>query len=234
MHIIHIFTPDGTHTTWGYPGQFTDPIIITIDEIGNLYVGDLKCYYWGCDPGNYQIRKFSPDRQYIASLESVDNLPFRPRGIALDSNGNVYVTDDTEERIRCDINNSNCNEFRCDDRSTDFCNVRHHRIQKFTPNPGGTVYTPDIPWETWGNSERFSYPSGIAVDRDLAGTAYVYVADTRNNYIHKFTLNGDYITTWTEAAPNDAFNWPWGLATDENGNVYVADSENYRCLEIYL
>ena len=225
LNVIHIFFPEGTHTTWGNPGQFNDPINITVDHSGNIYVCDRRCEllggdFWDCDY-NYRIQKFTSDRQYLTTIGGgvEDGLWFRPVTIALDSSGNVYVADQTGEVVPCGIGSTvNCWEER-------------HRIQKFKPSPDGTTYTPDIPWEKWGIGNTFFYPSGIAVGRDMAGNEYVYVADTWNNCIHKFTLNGDYITTWFEAAPNDTFNMPEGLASDDNGNVYVADSWNCRFLK---
>ncbi len=225
LNVIHIFSPEGSHTTWGNPGQFNDPINITVDHNKNIYVCDRRCVlldgdFWDCDI-NYRIQKFTSDRQYITTISGgvEDDLWFRPVAIALDRSGNVYVADQTGEVVPCGIGSTvNCWEER-------------HRIQKFKPSPEGTAYTPDIPWETWGNGNTFFYPSGISVGRDTAGTEYVYVADTWNDCIHKFTSTGNYITTWFEAAPNDTFNMPKGLASDDNGNVYVADSWNCRFLK---
>ena len=46
---------------------------------------------------------------------------------------------------------------------------------------------------------------------------------------HKFTSNGDYLTSWGE--PGDGpgeFNLPHAIAVDKNDRVYVADRENSR------
>jgi DNA-binding beta-propeller fold protein YncE len=78
----------------------------------------------------------------------------------------------------------------------------------------------------WGSPDGpFWEPSGVAVDN--AGN--VYVADTRNNRIQKFTSTGIFITMWgTGGAGNGQFNWPWGIAVDSGGNVYIADTGNNR------
>ena len=62
---------------------------------------------------------------------------------------------------------------------------------------------------------------------DAAGN--VYVADTSNNRIQKFTGTGTYLTQWgSYGSGNGQFDDPIGVATDAAGNVYVADTDNHR------
>lgn len=81
-----------------------------------------------------------------------------------------------------------------------------------------------------GSAASFNTPSGIA--SDIAGN--LYVADKQNNVIRKVTPTG-IVTTFagsgTYGAVNGtgtaaSFNGPLGVATDLNGNVYVADAQN--------
>jgi DNA-binding beta-propeller fold protein YncE len=95
------------------------------------------------------------------------------------------------------------------------------RIRKITPE--GSVTT---------LSGSFDTPSGLALDRG----GNLFVADTGTNRISKIspagvvtTLAGDGIAGFRDGpAPQARFNGPIGVATDDKGNVYVADSYNDR------
>ncbi len=70
------------------------------------------------------------------------------------------------------------------------------------------------------------YPEGIAVD--AAGTR-VYVADTGNHRIQKYTPTGSLVSKWgSQGSGSGQFKSPGGIAVDAAGNVYVADSGNHR------
>ena len=63
-------------------------------------------------------------------------------------------------------------------------------------------------------------PRGITTD--AAGN--VYVADTDNDRIQKFTSDGTFITKWgSEGTGNGQFYYPSDVATDAAGNVYVVE-----------
>jgi DNA-binding beta-propeller fold protein YncE len=71
----------------------------------------------------------------------------------------------------------------------------------------------------------FRFPTGIAIDKD----GNVYVADSWNNRIQKFTSDGTFITKWGSTGSGDGeFRFPTGIAIDKDGNVYVADFSNNR------
>lgn len=69
-------------------------------------------------------------------------------------------------------------------------------------------------------------PSGIAVDKT---TGEIYVADTGNNRIVKFTSNLLYLTEWGVYGPGEGeFQSPTDIVIDSSGFVYVLDLQN-RC-----
>ncbi len=70
-------------------------------------------------------------------------------------------------------------------------------------------------------------PWGIAVGPDGS----VYVTDTWNHRIEKFSAAGKFITAWGffgQGETADAFYGPRGLAVDAHGRVYVTDTGNKR------
>jgi len=104
----------------------------------------------------------------------------------------------------------------------------NHRIQHLSPS--GEVLQI---WGQYGNLAQgsasggtFNEPWGIAVAAD--GT--VYVADTWNYRIQKFTADGKFLTMWQNFGPDktDAFYGPRGIAVDAQGHVLVVDTGNKR------
>jgi DNA-binding beta-propeller fold protein YncE len=82
-------------------------------------------------------------------------------------------------------------------------------------------------WSKYGiTNGNFDGPQGIAVD----SSGDVYVIDTMNTRVQKFTGNGTFIMKWGSFS-NEAvgkFNSPQGIAVDAEGNVYVVDTGNNK------
>lgn len=75
----------------------------------------------------------------------------------------------------------------------------------------------------------FNEPWGIAVGPDGS----VYVSDTWNGRIQKFTADGKFVTSWGSFGRGNMpfeFYGPRGLAVDAQGRLYVADTGNKRIL----
>jgi DNA-binding beta-propeller fold protein YncE len=87
-----------------------------------------------------------------------------------------------------------------------------------------------------GAAAAFHTPSALALDR----FGNLYVADTGNHAIRKIAPDGSVTTLAGDGQPGDAdgrgaaarFRAPVGLALDQHGNVYVADTYNDRIRRI--
>lgn len=81
-------------------------------------------------------------------------------------------------------------------------------------------------WGTQGSGDgQFENPYGL--DCDNSGN--VYVADTGNQRIQKFSSDGTFLTKWGSAGQGAGqFNNPVGIACDDGDNVYVTDRFNHR------
>ena len=223
-------------TKWGTEGsgdgQFYNPFGIAVDSSGDIYVAESQ------DIGgqNHRIQKFSSDGTFLlkwGSKGSSDGQFDYPEGVAVDSSGNVYVTDANNRRIQKFSSDgtfllkwgslgSGDGQFVTPqgvavDLSGNVYVVDYgnKRIQKFSST--GTFLTK---WGTEGSGDgQFSNPWGIAVD----SSDNVYVVDRGNNRIQKFSSTGTFLTKWY-----GGFHYPQDVAVDSLGNVYVSDEQNHR------
>jgi streptogramin lyase len=197
----------------GISASFNNPTGVAVDESGNVYVADQS---------NHVIRKISPTGD-VTTLAG-DGSPgvvngigsaarfFYPSGVAVDGSGYVYVADTYNSLIR-----------------------------KISPTGEVTTLAGEAQEHGAvngiGSSARFNYPYGVAVD----GSGNVYVADTSNHVIRKISPTGD-VTTLAGTAGSDgdgngtgsaaSFAGPYGVAVDESGYVYVADTSNHLIRKI--
>jgi tripartite motif-containing protein 71 len=106
----------------------------------------------------------------------------------------------------------------------------NHRIQKFT-SEGAFL----AEWGGFGTEDGLlSGPLGIAVQSTCTPapctpTDNVFVTDTVNSRIQKFTNAGGLITVWGGPGSADGeFSSPRAIVVKADGTVYVADTFNNR------
>jgi predicted membrane-bound mannosyltransferase/sugar lactone lactonase YvrE len=141
--------------------------------------------------------------QIIESTASTPPLN-APRAMAFAGDGSFYVADSRNNRIL---------HF---DASGAFLNQWGTKSGNDINNPN-----PSAPPST------FSEPWGVAVGPDGS----VYVTDTWNYRIQKFTAEGKFIKMWStfsQGGQQETFYGPRGIAVDSHGHVYVVDTGNKR------
>ena len=228
--------------SWGTSGsgdgQFNYPNGITVDSQGNVYVADQY---------NHRIQKFDSTGHMLLKIGAygTDDGQFNNTwGVAVDLNGYIYATDVNNHRIQKFNSNGEFitkwgtygtgnGQFNSPagiaiDNSgnvyvTDSWN---HRVQKFNSN--GVYITQ---WGSLGTeNSQFNYPWAITVD--YAGNVFVaegLYGQSYNHRVQKFDSNGLFITKWgTLGTENGQFNDLRGITVDQNGNVYVSETYNFR------
>lgn len=96
-----------------------------------------------------------------------------------------------------------------------------HQIKKYDKN-GSFIKS----WGSYGSDPgKFSHPCGISLDH--SGN-YLYVADRNNHRIQKFDLDGNFQYL---SSPTLRLNYPFSLAVNEKGEIFVTDTENRRIIK---
>jgi sugar lactone lactonase YvrE len=179
----------------------------------------------------------------LGALEGQFNFP---KGLGIDSEGNIYVADSQNHRIQKFGSDGRFltawgspgeapgqfNEpwgIAVDDEDNVYvADTWNHRIQKFTSEGEFITY--------WGAFQdtggqlleplgTFYGPRDIAID----GEGNLYVVDTGNKRVQKLDPEGNPLGQWGGGGPEPGqFLEPVGIAIDEEDNIYVADTWNQR------
>ena len=205
------YTGDGGAAT---SANLNDPQGVLVDSSGNIYIADTN---------NNAVRKVSGGK--ISSIvgsssgsagytgdggQGTSAQVSHPSALALDSAGNLFIADTSNECIR---------------------KLTPQGIISTFAGQGGAGFGGD-----GGLAARaqFSNPSGLAFD----GAGNLYIADTTNNRVRMIAPNGIVSTVAGSsasgyagdgAAANKArLNSPKGIAIDAAGNLFIADTFNNR------
>lgn len=199
------------------PGHFDLPRGIARDARGDFFVVDTQ---------NERIQKFDETGKWVSSFGSkgsgdgqfaalnADATGTGPGGVAVDSQGNVYVADTWNHRIQKFSNDG-----------------------KFLAKWGSFVNIADPNSVNGQNRDAGFYgPRGVAIGPD----GNLYVTDTGNKRVMVFDTSGKFVRKIDSGLTKEKIdsqypfnqpgemNEPIGIAVDKSGNVYVADTNNRR------
>ena len=196
----------GDSNSFAESSDFNFPTASIFDSNNNLLV---------VDRGNHKIKKIDSSGNVITiagtgvlgSLDgSISVATFNyPSSIVEDSQGNLFVCDQSNHKIRKIDTNGIVSTFA-------------------GTGVGGFL-------DGTGNSAQFYYPDEITID----ALDNIYVADFYNNRIRKITPLGDVSTIaggiigdLDGIASLARFKWPTGIFLDDSGNIYITDYGNHK------
>lgn len=231
-------------------GQLQAPRGFVFAPDGTIYIADSR---------NNRIEHFSASGEFIKTWGTYGNvadnpqLPggsfFEPWGIAVDKNGNVFVTDTWNHRIQKFDSNGTFIKmwgyFNNDGSPNAFWGPRDITIDAqdrlyVTDTGNKRVAIFDLEGNFIGQfgtagmePGQFDEQVGIAIN----SKGEILVADTWNQRIQVFSYDpatnaATYLRGWDVSAwfSNTVENKPF-IAVDKNDNVYITDPEGYRVIE---
>jgi len=224
-------------------GELESPRAVTTDTRGNIYVADC----W-----NHRIQKFSRDGKVHLTFgkkggpwgdDEGDGLLLYPYSVAVDSQGNMYVSDYNNNRLQKfnsrgkfvlkwgvegrqdgQFNHPGALVMDKQDRLW-VADVGNNRVQRFRFDRAGRPVF-DGQWGKEGvEPGEFDRPYGLAVDKD----GNFYVADFGNHRVQKFDSRGRLQYLFDKYGSGDGeLDSPMALAVDDTGVLYVSDWGNNR------
>jgi len=212
---------------------------VTVDAGGNVYISDIG--------NDYVVKETLAYGSYnVSTVAGPETGLYFPFGVAVDAAGNVFIADYDHNRIVMETPFANRysqstvpssplalpNGVAVDVSGNVYiADTYNHRVLKETRSASTWAESTVVDLSTSGKA----LPFGITVD--AAGNVYIAAygdvdpnTGSQSNDVLKETLAGDSYTQRTVAS--SGANDPAGIAVDASGNVYLADTQNFRILKL--
>jgi sugar lactone lactonase YvrE len=204
---------DGSPATSAF---LTNTYGVAEDESGNLFLADTQ---------NSRIRRVDATTGIISTVAGNGTVGFSgdggpatsaslalPEGITLDASGNLFIAD-----------HGKCVVRRVDAVTGVITTVAGNGNYGYSGDGGPAT------------SASLEYPSDVAVDK----WGNLFIDDSDNNRIRRVDATTGIITTVAGngtagfsgdggAATSASLNFPYGVALDASGNLFIADGDNSR------
>ena len=192
-------------------GQFKNPEGVAVDSLGDVYVADSL---------NGRIQKFDSAGNWITAWV----VP-TPLEVAVDSGDVIYVVGGGMVR-RFDSSGSPLSSWASTGAlgvavdPSDTVWVTTSSVNKIHRWDAAGVPLADVAASGSADGQLLS-PQGIA----SAATGQIYVADTGNGRVQRFSNAGTFETAWGMYPAPGVMDTPSGLAVDANDNIYVTNQD---------
>ncbi len=210
------------------PGIFDNTGSVAADAAGNVWVTSPDFYYMQkYDSTGHFLQIVCMGNVAVAGCPQATPFTVQPQGIAIDSSGNIYVSNaypfsNGFNVVKFDSSGNYLSSFGSagsgngqfnvpeglafDSAGNSFvADAGNNRIQKFDPSGN---YVSQFGTVGAGNGQ-FRAPLAIAFD----SSGNIYVTDDANNRVQKFDANGNYLSQFgSTGAGNGQFNTPYGIA----------------------
>jgi hypothetical protein len=213
---------------------FANPIGVAVDPAGNTFIADAN---------NNAIRKIDPFG-VVTTLAGGDGAGFAdgvgsaakfnfPTGLACDKNGNIYVADFSNSKIRKITQGGTVTTIPATGLNLPYgiaidganniivADTYNNLIKKVTQAGVATVIAGNgaaALTDGLGSAASFYLPHSVILDR----LGNIYVADRFNDAIRKITPTGNVTTI----VHHTNIYSPTGITIDSIGNLYVTNGKN--------
>ena len=222
----------GTPGTGNGEFQFIEDM--AFDSNDNLYVVDnLE----GSGTPSSRVQKFDSNGNYLTQWGSQgtnDGQFDTPKQIAVDTNDNVYVADEGNDRVQVfDANGTHVRNVSTGGGSNPYAIALDSSNNLYVGNSSETILQYDssgtatvVNWGGFGSGDgQFNTITSMAVD----SLNRIFVADETLDRIQIFTNTGSYVDKWgTNGSGDGQFDQVVDIAITSSDRVYAADNLNSR------
>ncbi|KJR40873.1 NHL repeat containing protein [Candidatus Magnetoovum chiemensis] len=219
------------YTQWGSygseDGQFIFPYSVQLDSVGNVYV---------VDNAKRDIQKFTSDGTFLSKFSinfNTNNLLYGLHMFRI-VDDEIYVLDaGTDKLYKTDLNGSLIATYSTYGFPTAIEIDKTNGYIYLLQYPK-TVHKYDLNFNeinSFGSTSSYTHISDFALD----DTGNLYVIYQQSHRMVKYdTNNGNVLYSignddqWAPSVENGKFAYPYGLDIDNQGNIYVADTNNHR------